>query len=131
MFVVMTIVAIINLITCLLILVLERIRMVGILQAVGCNNQTIEKIFLYHASIITLAGIAFGLLLGRYLFIAILYWFYYVRRKQLLCFGCSCKNNLVASNIGLYFYTIVCFFALSIPALLVRKIKPVKAIQFR
>jgi lipoprotein-releasing system permease protein len=45
MFVVMTIVAIINLITCLLILVLERIRMVGILQAVGCNNQTIEKYF--------------------------------------------------------------------------------------
>ncbi|HEX8332108.1 MAG TPA: ABC transporter permease, partial [Segetibacter sp.] len=63
-FIIMSIVAIINLVTCLLILVLERTRMVGILQAVGGSNWVIQRIFLYHASYITMIGIGAGLFFG-------------------------------------------------------------------
>ncbi len=57
-FIVMAIVAIINLVTCLLILVLERTRMVGILKAIGSPNITIQRIFLIHATYITVLGVA-------------------------------------------------------------------------
>lgn len=132
MFVVMTIVAIINLITCLLILVLERIRMVGILQAVGCNNQTIEKIFLYHASITTLAGIAFGLLLGVGICL-LQYYTGFITLDESNYYVSVAPVKIIWWQVILVCIStaIVCFFALSIPALLVRKIKPVKAIQFR
>jgi lipoprotein-releasing system permease protein len=132
MFVVMAIVAIINLITCLLILVLERIRMIGILQAIGCTNATIEKIFLYHASMITIVGIGIGLVIGVGLCLLQQY-------TGLITLDESNYYVSVAPVSMVWWQVIlvcvitalVCFLALTIPALLIRKIKPVKAIQFR
>ncbi len=132
MFVVMAIVAIINLITCLLILVLERIRMIGILQAIGCTNATIEKIFLYHASMITIVGIGIGLVIGVGLCLLQQY-------TGLITLDESNYYVSVAPVSMVWWQIIlvcvitalVCFLALTIPALMIRKIKPVKAIQFR
>jgi lipoprotein-releasing system permease protein len=64
MIAVMTAVALINLITCLIILVLERTRMIGVLKAVGTSDSKIQQIFMYYGAMITLWGIAGGLLLG-------------------------------------------------------------------
>ncbi len=58
----MTAVALINLITCLIILVLERTRMIGVLKAVGTSDSKIQQIFMYYGAIITLWGIAGGLI---------------------------------------------------------------------
>ena len=70
---IMLVVAIFNMISALLILVLERTRMVGILKSLGMQNRTLRKIFLYRAARIILQGIAIGnivafllLLLQRY-----------------------------------------------------------------
>lgn len=59
----MLIVGVINMITALLIMILERTNMIGMLKAMGMSNGGMMKIFLYNA--IYLVGI--GLLLGNIL----------------------------------------------------------------
>ena len=57
-------VAIINMITALLILILERTNMIGILKALGAQNGQIRRIFLIHSAWIAAAGLFWGNLLG-------------------------------------------------------------------
>lgn len=131
-FIIMAIVAIINLVTCLLILVLERTRMVGILKAIGSSDFTIQKVFLLHATYITVVGVGFGLLFGVGLallqqhteFITLDETAYYVATAPIKIIWWQVVAVCVAT-------LIVCFFSLFIPTSLVRNIQPVKAIQFR
>ena len=57
---IMLVVAIFNIVTALLILVLERTRMIGTLKSMGMQNSCIRKIFTYRASKILLRGLAIG-----------------------------------------------------------------------
>jgi lipoprotein-releasing system permease protein len=131
-FIVMAIVAIINLVTCLLILVLERTRMVGILKAIGSTDITIQKIFLFHATYITLIGVTVGFIVGvglcllqqHFKFITLNEAAYYVSTAPIQIIWWQvwavCAGTVV-----------VCFISLILPTLLVRSVQPVKAIQFR
>ena len=56
----MIFVAVINMITALLILILNRTRLIGILKALGANNWSVRKIFLYSASTLIAKGLLFG-----------------------------------------------------------------------
>jgi len=60
----MLIVAGFNMISGLLILILERTNMIGILKGLGTNNASIRKIFLYQSAYLTLLGLAWGNLIG-------------------------------------------------------------------
>ncbi len=60
----MIIVAGINMITALLVLILERTKMIGILKALGSSNWTIRKVFLYNASYLVGLGLLWGNIIG-------------------------------------------------------------------
>jgi len=130
--IIMIVIATLNLVTCLLIMALERTRMVGTLKALGAKNLAIQKIFLYHGGIITLAGLFFGNLLGllvcllqeRYGFISLPEEAYYISKAAVHIRW----DQIALVNL---FTFIICLLCLTIPTLIVRKMQPVKAMQFR
>lgn len=130
--IIMIVIAVINFITCLIILVLERVQMVGTLKAVGASDWAIQKIFLNHSVIITFFGILVGTALALLLlwlqqqtgFVRLPEEAYYMDRAavkvkwwQVLLIG---GGTLLIS-----------LLVLLIPSIIVRKIQPIKAIHFR
>jgi lipoprotein-releasing system permease protein len=130
--VIMIIVATLNLVTCLIILVLERTRMIGILKAVGARDPVIQRIFLYQGGIITLFGLllgnAFGLLIcwaqNKYGFITLPEDAYFISKAVVKLEWW----HFLLVNGGTF---LICFVVLMIPTLIIRKVQPVRAIQFR
>jgi lipoprotein-releasing system permease protein len=129
---IMALVAVLNMITCLIILVLERTRMTGVLKALGSSNWDIQKVFLYHATYIALAGIFLGTLLGTGL--SWLQWkTHIIPMKEEAYFISFAPVKLVWWHITLIDLAtiVVCFFILIIPTFIIHRVQPVKAIQFR
>lgn len=62
--VLMLLVAGINMISGLLIIILERTSTIGLLKALGSNSKSIRKVFLYQSVYIMLKGLAIGTLAG-------------------------------------------------------------------
>jgi lipoprotein-releasing system permease protein len=128
----MILVAVINLITCLIILVLERIRMVGILKALGATDWMVQKIFLRHSIIITLIGIFFGAIFG----LGLLYFQKatgFVKLKEEAYYMSEAAVKIIWWQVLLVCVLtfLVSLLILMIPTYIVKKVKPVKAIQFR
>ena len=129
--VVMILVATINMVVALLVLILERTQMIGILKALGANNWSVRKIFLYNAFYLIVRGLFWGNLVGISLLL-IQQQFgiiqlppenYYVNQAPVyLNWGYILLLNLLTVTI--------CFLVLLIPSYIITKISPVKAIRF-
>ena len=66
--IVMILVGVINMATALLVLILERSRMVGLLKALGAAHSMIQRIFLYNGIAIMTRGLFFGNLIGLFFY---------------------------------------------------------------
>ena len=127
----MILVAGINMISALLILILERTNMIGILKALGANNGSIQKIFLYNATYLIGKGLMWGNIIGIGMALFQKYTgtfkldqaTYYV---SVIPINISILN-IILLNIGTL---ICCLIMLILPTFIISKITPVKAIRF-
>lgn len=62
--IIMIVVALFNMMSALLIMVLERTRMVGVLKALGMGNDSLQRIFLYRATFLVVRGMVWGNVVG-------------------------------------------------------------------
>ena len=127
----MVLVAILNMITALIILILDRTNMIGILKSIGANNKSITKIFIYNSAYIILNGLFWGNILG--LGICLLQHFtgfIKLNEENYYLSVAPVYFNLWAIfliNIGTLF---VCTVILLLPTRLISRISPMKAIRF-
>ncbi len=129
---IMIIVGGINMITALLVLILERTQMIGILKALGSPNWSIRKVFLYNAAYLIAVGLLWGNVIGlgllwvQHRFMVFKfpnpeeYYIEYIPVHMDL-------PTILLLNLGVL---VLCLLMLLLPSYAITKITPVKAIQF-
>ncbi len=129
--IIMLLIAVVNLITCLLILLLERIPMIGSLNAMGATHSMIQKVFLYQASFIAWIGISLGVLIGIGLSLLQLkfQWIHLDESAYLIdTLPIEIQTlQVIAVVVGT---AIVCYLSFLLPTIWIKKISPAKAIRF-
>ena len=129
--VIMVMIAGINMITALLVLILERTQMIGILKSLGSRNRSIAKIFLYNASYLIFRGMIWGNMIGigllliqsQFELISLDPETYYVNTVPVHL----SLDYILALNFGTL---ALCMLMLLLPTLIISKIDPVKVIRF-
>ena len=129
--IIMLAVATINMVVALLVLILERTQLIGMLKALGANNWSVRKIFLYNAAHL----ISRGLLWGNGIAILLL-----IIQKKFQIIKLNPESYYVSSvPIDINFFYIfllnlgtilICLLILLIPSYLITKISPIKALNF-
>ncbi len=129
---IMIIVGGINMITALLVLILERTQMIGVLKALGSENWSIRKVFLYNATYL----IAIGLLWGNGIGLGLLYLqdkfrlFKFPNPEEYYIEYIPVHIDvptILLLNLGVM---LLCLVMLLLPSYIITKITPVKAIKF-
>ena len=127
----MLIVGGINMITSLLIIILEKTRLIGILKAIGATSWNIRNVFIYNSLYIISYGLIlgnvlallFGLAQRRFNFIELdesIYFMNFVPIKIELF-------SLLMINLGTL---LICYLILVVPSVIIAKISPAKSIKF-
>jgi lipoprotein-releasing system permease protein len=129
--IIMLFIAIVNLITCLLILLLERVPMIGSLNAMGATHAMIRKVFLYQASFIACAGIGLGVLIGIGLSILQLKFQWIQLDESAYLIDVLPIQIQPLQVIGVIIGTaIISYVSFLLPTIWIKKISPAKAIRF-
>ncbi len=129
---IMIIVGGINMITALLVLILERTQMIGILKALGAANWSIRKVFLYNAAYL----IGIGLLWGNAIGLGFIWLqdsfqiFKFPNPKEYYVEFIPVHVDLPTILMLNFGVLILCLLMLLIPSYIITKITPVKAIKF-
>ncbi|WP_405380715.1 ABC transporter permease [Maribacter sp. LLG6340-A2] len=129
---IMIIVGGINMITALLVLILERTPMIGILKALGMPNWDIRKVFLYNAAYL----IGIGLFYGNFIGLGVIFiqehfkLFKFPNPKEYYVEYIPVSidfSTILLLNVGVL---LLCMLMLLIPSYIITRITPVKAIRF-
>lgn len=127
----MVIVAMLNMITALIILILDRTNMIGILKALGANSKSITNIFLYNASYIILNGLFWGNLFGIGLCLLQRFTgFIKLNEENYYLSVAPVDFNIIAILLINAGTLVICTLVLLLPTQLINKISPIKAIRF-
>jgi len=128
---IMILVSGINMITALLVLILERTQMIGMLKAFGSTDWSVRKIFLYNAAYLIVKGLFWGNLIGIGMLLLIKHFklvplnpetYYVTEAPVYLDF-----NYILLINLGTL---ALCMLMLLIPSYIITKITPAKSIRF-
>ncbi|MHA6247301.1 ABC transporter permease [Pontibacter sp. CAU 1760] len=120
-----------NMVSTVFIMIIERINMIGVLKAVGATDAQIRQVFYFRGLRLTIKGLIWGNVIGLG-FCAIQHYFkvipldpenYYMDRVPI-----SWNPGII---IGLNVITLIMtMLAILVPAAMVSRVKPVKAIKF-
>ena len=127
----MLIVGGVNMITSLLIIILEKSRLIGMLKAIGASDWNIRHIFIYNSLQIILGGLFWGNLIAVSLSLLQIR-FNFLKLDEAIYFMDFVPINielfsLFLINLGTI---IICYLILVIPSAVIAKISPAKSIKF-
>jgi lipoprotein-releasing system permease protein len=127
----MLLVGCVNMITSLLIIILEKSKFIGVLKAIGVSNWNIRKIFIYNSLYILFNGL-FWANLVVVLFTFLQKRFHLISLDETIYFMSSVPvkfdfYSMFLINLGTI---IICYIVLIIPTILISKISPSKSIRF-
>ena len=124
-------VAIVNMVTVILILILERTQMIGILKSLGMNGQALRKIFVYNAGWFIALGMIIGNLTGlgilavedQFHLMNISPETYYISKVPIA----FTWGYFALINAGTF---LVCILSMVVPSIIVGRVLPAKALRF-
>jgi lipoprotein-releasing system permease protein len=127
----MTAVAGFNMVSGLLILILERTNMIGILKAMGTKNWSIRKIFLYQSAFLISKGLFWGNIIGIAIcFIQLKFQLFSLDPSSYYLKAVPINLELwhiLGLNLGTLAITVL---MLVIPSYIISKLSPEKTIRF-
>ena len=130
-FVLMVIVAVINMVSSLLISILERSSMIGVLKALGYPNTGIRQVFFYGSMYLIGLGLLFGNLAASSLYIFQTYTHFFELDPYTYYIPYVPMDIAWYDVLGLNVSVVVIgLLTLYIPAMLISRISPIKTIQF-
>jgi lipoprotein-releasing system permease protein len=129
---IMILVAGINMITALLVLILERTPMIGLFKSLGSTNRSIRRIFLMNATYLIGIGLLIGNLIGLLLIGAQAKWGlikldptnYYVDQAPVFL----SLSHWLLLNLGTL---VLCIIMMVVPSFIVARIQPAQSIRFQ
>ena len=128
----MLLVAGVNIVSSVLILILEKTKLIGILKSLGLSNWSVRKVFLYNSMYLISKGLLYGNILGftllmlqqKFNIISLDEKSYYMKTIP-ISFDIS---SILFLNIGTL---LICFLMMIVPTIIITKISPIKAIRFQ
>ena len=120
-----------NMISGLLVLILERVNMIGILKSMGATNVSVRKVFLYFASYLTIKGLLWGNVIGILLCV-LQYYFGIIHLDPASYYVSTVPINLDIVNILLLNAgtLVVIVVMMILPSFIVSKITPADSMRF-